>query len=377
MKYRARERARARGNRLILCKDPILSYPAPAPALAITRHFCYTILMPSLPSALPRFRFIHRVIGVCVVLFGLVALMILVQNDAVLARLIRQPVTTPWLVLEEENVTLGATIPPDTNVVFHLPFEFETIDRQVLLGLKGTTVRYWGYCFPQNYDPKITNSRTGFPGLMFLSEKERAERRKIELANRTAFSYQNLPTSNAEIERATARQAGSIRHQIETFKPGMLCYIMSEAPIAIGLDPDRDGLNDKLELETGTDKNNPDSDGDGIIDGTEYTSLTSPTLRDTDADGIIDGIEDTNWNGRVNMDETDPRTKDTDRDGLCDGMCRIRLSNGQQLYAGEDKNLNGSVDDGETDPLVVDSENDGYGDYQRFLKCILGGGSDC
>lgn len=333
--------------------------------------------MSELQSTGPRFRFLHRMIGFCVVISGLVALNILIQNDAILARVIRKPADPGWLVLEEEQIILGATIPPDTNVVFHLPFTFDSIDRQVLLGLKGTSIRYWGYCFPQNYDPTITSNRTGFPGLMFLSEKERAERRKIELANKTTFSLQNLPSSNAEIERANARQVGSIRHQIEVFQPGTLCYVMTEAPMAIGLDPDRDGLNDKLEIEIGTDKNNPDSDGDGIIDGTEYTSQTSPTLRDTDGDGIIDGIEDKNWNGRVDMGETDPRTKDTDRDGLCDGMCRIRLSNGQQLYAGEDKNLNGSVDDDETDPLEGASKDDGYGDYQRFLKCILDGKSEC
>ncbi|UPA22686.1 hypothetical protein K8942_00530 [Candidatus Peribacteria bacterium] len=332
--------------------------------------------MSDIQSTTKRFRFLHRVIGLCVVLSGLVTLNILVQNDEILARIIRKPVAPAWLVLEEDDILLGATIPPDTNVVFHLPFDFTSINRQVLLGLKGTTARYWGYCFPQNYDPTITSKRVGFPGLMFLSEKERAVRRETEARNKPQYSLQNLPTKT-EAETMNDRVVGSIRHQIETFQPGTMCYIMADTPMAIGLDPDQDGVNDKIEIEIGTDKNNPDSDGDGVVDGTEFTSATSPTLRDTDGDGIIDGIEDTNWNGRPEMDETDPRIKDTDRDGLCDGMCRIRLSNGQQLYAGEDKNLDGEVDSDETDPLKVDSKNDGYGDYQRFLKCIFDGKSEC
>ncbi len=298
------------------------------------------------------------------------------QNNSLEAYLVRKKVVTPWFTLDEQDVFSGATIPANTNVVFHLPFDFTTIDRQVLLGLKGKTVRYWGYCFPQNYDPSVVTNRTGFPGQMFLSEKERAVRAEQEAAKQPQFSLQHLPTK-AEIARLQERSSSTIRHQIDTFKPGMLCYIMTEAPMAIGLDEDNDSINNKLEAEIGTDPGNPDSDGDGIVDGKEYQTGTNPVLRDTDGDGIIDGIEDRNWNGRVDATETDPRTKDTDRDGLCDGMCRERLSNGQQLYAGEDRNLNGTVDDGETDPLLIDSKHDGYGDYQRFLKCILDGRSDC
>ncbi len=323
-----------------------------------------------------RSRVFHIFLGVGTVAFGIATLTLLIQNDAVLARLVRQKVTTAWFVIEEDDVEKGVTIPADTNVVFHLPFTFENIDRQVLLSDKGKTVRYWGYCFPQNYDPKLTSTRTGFPGLMFLSEKEREIRRMKAEAAEPTFSFNNLPTK-AQVEKMSDKSNGTIRHQVETFKAGMLCYIMTEAPLGMGMDPDQDGLNNKLETDEGTDPNNPDSDGDGIPDGREATTLTSPTLRDTDADGIIDGIEDKNWNGRINAGETDPRIKDTDRDGLCDGMCRIRLSNGQQIYAGEDKNLNGIVDEKETDPLKINSKNDGYGDYQRFLKCILDGGTEC
>jgi hypothetical protein len=273
-------------------------------------------------------------------------------------------------------VDSGTTIPPDTNVVFHLPFDFTQIDAKVLFGQKTNTARYWGYCYPQNYDPNVVTSRVGFPGQMFLSHAEIVFRARRAALQAPQFSYVN-PPSKAELQRLSDAVESTIRNQILTFTPGMMCYVMSDTPLAIGIDPDNDGLNNELEREIGTDPNNPDTDGDGISDGTEYLTGTNPLLRDTDGDGIIDGIEDKNWNGIVDPGETDPRNKDTDRDGLCDGFCRLRLGNGQELYAGEDKNLNGVVDKGETDPLKWDSLGDGYSDYQRFLKCLLNGSGSC
>lgn len=292
------------------------------------------------------------------------------------AYLVRKKDVSPWVVLEEPDVMSGTTVPQSANVVFHVPFDGAPIEREVLLGQRGKSVRYWGYCFPQNYNPQKVDARLGFPGLMFLSEQEREIRAEEAAKKVIPFSLANLPTK-AETERLQSGAKGNIRHQIEFFQPGSLCYIMSAAPLAIGLDADNDELNDKLENELGLDKTRPDTDGDGILDGVEYLRKTSPTLRDTDSDGILDGIEDKDWDGNIDVDESDPRTKDTDRDGLCDGNCRIRLSNGQEIYAGEDKNLNGARDEGETDPLLWDSEDDGYGDFQRFLKCILDGNDDC
>ncbi|HVW66448.1 MAG TPA: hypothetical protein VHA78_01820 [Candidatus Peribacteraceae bacterium] len=292
------------------------------------------------------------------------------------AYLVRPQTVVPWDVINAADVESGTTIPPNTNVVFHLPFTFQQIDANVLLGQKSSQVRYWGYCFPENYDPKTVSIRAGFPGQMFLSEKEQRIRAAQQAANKPQFSLVNPPTKQ-QLELINNDVESVIHNQILFFKPGMMCYIMSEAPLAIGIDPDNDKLNTQLEREIGTDPNNPDTDGDGISDGTEYLTGTNPLLRDTDGDGIIDGIEDKNWNGRIDIGETDPRTKDTDRDGLCDGLCLIRLSNGQQIYAGEDKNLNGKVDSGETDPLKWDSKGDGYSDYMRFLKCLLDGNSTC
>lgn len=57
-------------------------------------------------------------------------------------------------------------------------------------------------------------------------------------------------------------------------------------------DPDRDGLTNLQEFQTGTDPNNPDTDGDGLIDGDEVNKYrTNPLLADTDGDGIPDGVE--------------------------------------------------------------------------------------
>lgn len=292
------------------------------------------------------------------------------------AFLVKQPDSQPWKAITESQIESGATIPSNTNVIFHLPFNFDGIPREVLLGQKGKDVRYWGYCLPQNYDPTIIENRVGLPGLMFLSEKERRERKIKETAKQPVFSLDNLPTLQ-QVKNIGKQDKGIIRHQLDAFDIGMLCYIMTESPLSIGMDPDHDLLNNKLEREIGTNANVKDSDADGIGDGTEYLTGTSPTLRDTESDGLIDGIEDVNWNGKVDLEETDPRTKDTDRDGLCDGMCRMRLGNGQQIFAGEDKNLDGKVDEGETDPREYSTKGDGSNDFLNFLRCLTGGKTDC
>ena len=292
------------------------------------------------------------------------------------AYIVRKPVALPWIVYEPEDVEKGVVAPGNAHVVFHLPMSFTSIHREILLGHKGKRIRYWGYCYPENYDPKRVETRSGFKGLLFLSERERAVRAEKERANAGSFSLSRLPTKE-EVERSQARVVSPVRHQFDTFKPGQLCYLMSEENVALGIDVDGDRLNTQLERELGTRNDSPDSDGDGIGDGIEYLYGTKPLLRDTDSDSIIDGIEDRNWNGRINLGETDPRTKDSDRDGLCDGICRVRLANKQELYIGEDRNLNGELDDGETDPRRADTDGNGADDYTDYLKCLLDGKNGC
>lgn len=290
--------------------------------------------------------------------------------------LVRQKTPEVWKVIEEQEVMSGATVPADVNVVFHVPFQVRTINREVLLGQRGKEVRYWGYCYPENDSQETVDARTGLKGKLFLSEKEREVRAKQAEATAPKFSLSNLPSKD-DVIRAGSRQPSLIRHQIDFFKGGQLCYLMSESPLPIGLDSDGDRLNDRLERDIETDELIEDTDGDGIVDGVEWRTGTNPTLRDSDQDGIIDGIEDANWNGIIDSGETDPRKIDTDRDELCDGQCRKRLTNGQVLYIGEDTNLNGVVDSGETDPLLQDTDGDGYGDLQEYLVCLTQGKRAC
>lgn len=277
----------------------------------------------------------------------------------------------PWKSLSPTDIESGATIPAGTHVVFHLPESFDSIPRETLLGQKGKSTRYWGYCLPQNYDPAVVDTRAGFQGLLFLSEKERAVRAAEEKKNAVVLNPFTPPTEQV-IDAKNNPQKTAIRHQLEIFRPSTMCYIMSEESLAIGLDQDNDRLNSKLEQEIGTNLAQADSDQDGILDGVEYFTGTDPLLRDSDSDNIIDGVEDANWNGRVDSTETDPRMSDSDRDELCDGFCRVKVQR-QWLFLGEDKNLNGVVDKGETDPLQWASAGDDVSDYLKVLQCLATG----
>lgn len=318
-----------------------------------------------------------------VVAFGIAGATVFALHSDVIrenmsAYLVRKPVTTyQWVVLSQQQISSGAVIPPDTNVVFHLPATFTTITRETLLGQKGEDVRYWGYCFPENDPAPVVDARTGFPGLLFLSEKEREVRAAQAALNAVKFSPStNIPTTSSEADAINNPTKSAIRHQLEVFKPNTMCYIMSDHALSIGLDPDNDRLNDALENEIGTDPHAPDTDGDGVGDGVEYLNFMNPLIRDTDNDGIIDGIEDANWDGRTEIGETNPRNKDTDRDGICDGMCRMHLQK-QDLYIGEDKNLNGVVDAGETDPRKYSTKNDGISDQIGYMQCVASGKTSC
>jgi hypothetical protein len=303
-------------------------------------------------------------------------------GDFFTARIIREPKENiPWKSLKGEEIKRGANIPANTHVVFQMPDGIADVQRETLLGKQGTKIRYWGYCLPQNEDEATISKRQGLPGLIFLSEQERAERARAEAEKRAraGFTVEDLPTPE-EIERANLRGAapekGKIRHQVELFSSNMLCYIMTEKALSIALDSDNDQLNDQLERDIGSDPKQIDSDSDGVRDDIEYATGTSPFLRDTDGDGLIEGIEDKNFNGRVDKGETDPRIRDSDRDGLCDGLCRIKIKR-QEYYIGEDQNLNGKLDSGETNPLVVDTDGDGQYDEIEYMNCLLAGKPKC
>jgi len=284
---------------------------------------------------------------------------------------------TKWITITAEEVASGTTIPADSNVIVHIPDDVKRITRRVLFGRSGDTIRYWGYCLPENYAEAKANTTRGFPGDLFLSEAEREYRRK-KLANeqrRTFSVFKNI--TQDDLDQTQTKPASMVRHQLEIFEGGTSCYVMTEKAIPVGVDRDDDGLNSALERRHGSDDLIADTDGDGISDSLEVFRLFSfPTKRDSDGDGIIDGIEDSNRNGRFDVGETEVMVWDTDRDGLCDGLCKI--NKGKDLR-GEDKNLNGvyEPDLNEYNPRTADSDGDGIQDDHEVYLCVVGGGDDC
>lgn len=293
-----------------------------------------------------------------------------------------------WKTVTADMVSTGATIPAKTHVFLHLPGTMAPVTRETLFGRPARTVRYWGYCFASD-DPANPPQSGTLPGKVFLSEGERAARLRAKILDETPFTIFNPPTQ-AELDQRPV--SGVIRHQLEIFKPGMTCYVMSELPLAVGLDPDGDGLNDQLEKRHRTNPLRADTDRDGVRDDYEIFSLHSdPRVRDTDHDGLIDGIEDKNRNGILNIGETDPTKKDSDSDGLCDGYCEVRstqricsdntgntcLNLPFKRWEGEDRNLSGSIDSGETDPRKIDTDDDGVFDHQEYYNCVLSGKATC
>lgn len=297
----------------------------------------------------------------------------------------------PWRTFEDFEVSSGATIPANTNVVFHLPLHVKRITRKVLFGDGGDAIRYWGYCFPDDEDPKNPVHTSGFPGKLFLSEAERRERENARQKLFPKYTIFRPPTSK-ELKAQASASASRIRHQQEIFFGGRTCYIQTEAPLPLGTDDDEDLLNSAREKEERTDPSNDDTDGDGLLDGLEVALETDPLRRDSDSDGLIDGIEDQNRNGRLDFGETSALARDTDHDGLCDGYCRVvrggRICNEftttkdcipgiKVQWRGEDKNLNGTMDAGETNPLTIDTDKDGVTDEQEYFNCLLAKKTDC
>ncbi len=124
-------------------------------------------------------------------------------------------------------------------------------------------------------------------------------------------------------------------------------------------DPDRDGLSNAAEKETGSDPNNADTDADGLSDGDEVNQYqTNPLKADSDGDGLFDGTE-------VKRFETDPLRTDTDGDGLNDGNEFRYKSNPLRVDTDKDGLNDGDeVNQFKTDPAKADTDgddlNDGY-----------------
>jgi hypothetical protein len=282
-----------------------------------------------------------------------------------------------WRVFSPDMVFSGATIPPDTNVIFEIPENTGPIVRRVLFGSFDRDIRYWGYCLPEDYDQTKAIQDQKLPGKVFLSEGERKVR---EQQYRQKLSeHFSVPENLTEEDLNELRKQpqGRIEHEFEVFEPGSICYIMSQAPLALGIDRDDDELNEQAEHERGTNPLIADTDGDGLTDGCEIRLGTSPLRRDTDGDGLIDGLEDANHNCRYDAGtETDATKWDTDRDGLPDGLMKLGTGHNMKIL-GEDRNLNGTVDTGETDPKKWSTLGNGISDGQRYYQCLMTGGKNC
>lgn len=117
---------------------------------------------------------------------------------------------------------------------------------------------------------------------------------------------------------------------------------------------------------TYTDPNNNDTDGDGLNDSYEaLVLLTDPTAVDTDGDGISDGVEVNGSYGNPPQ-ASDPRNNNTDGDQFDDGE--------------EDTNFNGVVDLNETDPTRIedagDFDGDGIQNWEENATCTQWNNSD-
>ncbi|WP_291400567.1 cadherin-like beta sandwich domain-containing protein, partial [Daejeonella sp.] len=143
------------------------------------------------------------------------------------------------------------------------------------------------------------------------------------------------------------------------------------------IDSDGDGVPDQIEVQQGTDPNNPsdtkDSDGDGVPDFIESQEGTDPNnstdAKDSDGDGVPDFIEE--QQGTDPNDSTD--AKDSDGDGVPDFIEEQQGADPNNSTDAKDSDGDGVPDFIEeqqgTDPNdstdAKDSDGDGVPDYQE------------
>jgi len=130
------------------------------------------------------------------------------------------------------------------------------------------------------------------------------------------------------------------------------------------LDTDRDGLDDKYEINNNLDPRSNDSDFDGLTDGQEVKYVFSnPLIADTDNDSLSDGIE-------FNILKTNPLNADSDGDNLSDYYeTEVSLTDPNSMDTDKD-NLNDEeeIKIYKTNPLLADSDQDLLTDYQEVIE---------
>jgi len=126
------------------------------------------------------------------------------------------------------------------------------------------------------------------------------------------------------------------------------------AAAVAGIDTDRDGITDAMELQLGLDPNVPDTDLDGLSDGFEVLrSRSNPVAQDTDGDGISDSEELSAG--------TDLLNPDTDLDGVEDGATGPLVDVDADSLSDRLEVILG------TDVTRVDSDGDGFTDGAEHM----------
>jgi len=140
--------------------------------------------------------------------------------------------------------------------------------------------------------------------------------------------------------------------------------ILSHDTDFLELDTDRDGLDDKYEINNNLDPRSNDSDFDGLTDGQEVKYVFSnPLISDTDNDSISDGTE-------FNILKTNPLNADSDQDGFSDYEESYLFGTNPNDNDTDGDNLNDwvEVNNYGTDPLSADSDQDLLTDYQEVIE---------
>jgi serine/threonine protein kinase len=134
------------------------------------------------------------------------------------------------------------------------------------------------------------------------------------IVNRTAQitrTYETGLTAIAQLVAGTNVAATSTAGALET--QGVAAVQAATATESwLLLDNDRDGLDNRKELQLGTLIDVRDTDEDGLSDGEEDQRKTNPLDDDSDNDGLKDGLEV--------IQGTDPLKQDTDGDGISDNI---------------------------------------------------------
>ena len=140
------------------------------------------------------------------------------------------------------------------------------------------------------------------------------------------YSTELLDTDTDGLADLYEEMLGTNKNVIDSDKDGLTDYdevyitntdptkydSVTEGVSDANADNDKDGLNNKREIELKTDPNSDDTDGDTLKDGDEISKYkTDPLKRDSDEDDLEDDDE-----LKFNCD---PNKKDTDNNGIIDG----------------------------------------------------------